>query len=221
MRTIAHVDGYNLYHGRLKRTAYKWLDLRALLADILKTQDPSAELVGVRFYTSMIKGALASRGQASVIAQDDYHRAIQLKGVDVVLGKFILEPTQAPVRIAGKSADRSNRVDIWSLGEKETDVRLALGIYRDVAAGNCDQVMLVTNDSDLSPALQAVRDDYPKTQIGVVLPRRPKLTERASGSLSKLADWTRHHILDEELARAQMPSRVPTKKKAVDKPGHW
>ena len=31
MRTIAYVDGYNLYHGRLKYTPFKWLDLVGLM----------------------------------------------------------------------------------------------------------------------------------------------------------------------------------------------
>ena len=34
MRTIAYVDGYNLYHGRLKHTPFKWLDLVGLVTSI-------------------------------------------------------------------------------------------------------------------------------------------------------------------------------------------
>ena len=29
-KTIVYIDGYNLYYGLLKGTAYKWLDLLAL-----------------------------------------------------------------------------------------------------------------------------------------------------------------------------------------------
>jgi hypothetical protein len=51
MRTIAYVDGYNLYHGRLKYTRFKWLDLRGLLASILRIQDHTSELIEVKLFT--------------------------------------------------------------------------------------------------------------------------------------------------------------------------
>ncbi len=35
MRTIIYVDGFNLYHGALKRSSSKWLDLRALFDTVL------------------------------------------------------------------------------------------------------------------------------------------------------------------------------------------
>lgn len=36
-RTRIYVDGFNLYHGRLKRTFHKWLDPLALIEQVLKT----------------------------------------------------------------------------------------------------------------------------------------------------------------------------------------
>lgn len=88
MQTIVYVDGYNLYHGRLKFTSFKWLDLRALLQGILHAQDPDAALIGVKFFTSMIKGNLARRGGASANAQQAYHRALQARGVEIILGSL-------------------------------------------------------------------------------------------------------------------------------------
>jgi hypothetical protein len=35
MQTNVYVDGFNLYYGALKRTAYKWLDIRGLCALVL------------------------------------------------------------------------------------------------------------------------------------------------------------------------------------------
>ena len=221
MRTIAYVDGYNFYHGRLKHTPYKWLDLHGLLADILNAQDPSAHLDRVKFFTATIKAALARRGQDSSIAQDAYHRAISLRGCEVIRGKFTLDPSSAPRYVPGVPADRDDRCEIWALGEKQTDVKLALQIYRDAALAQVDQIVLCTNDSDLGPSLQAVREDFPDIRIGVILPRPPTLTARKSGTLETLAHWTRHAIRDEELLKHQLPHRVPTAKKPIDKPPHW
>lgn len=221
MRTVAYVDGYNLYHGRLKHTAHKWLDLHALIASILHAQDPASELVTVRFYTAMVKSRLARLGMASADAQQTYHRAIANRGVEIVLGEFRLDEGTAPIRVDGAPPDRDKRVNIWSLSEKQTDVQLALGIYRDVAAARCEQIVLCTNDSDLAPVLQAVREDYPNVRVGVILPRHPETLHRRSASLEQLAHWTRHHITDEELATARLPDRVPTRKKPAIKPPHW
>lgn len=37
LRTRVYVDGYNLYYGCLRKTPYKWLDIRALAERILAT----------------------------------------------------------------------------------------------------------------------------------------------------------------------------------------
>lgn len=224
MKTIVYVDGYNLYHGRLKHTAYKWLDLKAMAEALMLVQDPSTELMAVKFFTANIKTRLARRGDASMVAQTSYHNALKLSGVEVILGMFTLEKGSAPRYVEGVQANRDDRTLIWILGEKRTDVQIALSMYRDVAANRCEQIVLVTNDSDLAPALQAVREDYPAVRIGVVLPRQPSAPGkegRLAGSLEEIADWTRHHLLDDELANHQFPARVPTKKKPILKPVHW
>ncbi|HHT9772358.1 TPA: NYN domain-containing protein, partial [Legionella pneumophila] len=33
-RTTIYIDGFNLYYGCLKRTSYKWLDLKALFINL-------------------------------------------------------------------------------------------------------------------------------------------------------------------------------------------
>jgi len=97
MRTIAYVDGYNFYHGRLKHSAYKWLDLRSFLAELIRIQNPASELVGVKFFTANIKARLAHRGAASVNAQDAYHRALIARGVEVILGPSVSSKKLHPV----------------------------------------------------------------------------------------------------------------------------
>ncbi|MDM4772873.1 NYN domain-containing protein [Solimonas sp. SE-A11] len=221
MRTIAYVDGYNFYHGLLKHTNYKWLDLRALMADVLRSQDPESELINVKFFTAMIKAALARRKIDSTIAQDAYHRALALRGCEVILGQFTLSHGSAPRYVQGTPADRDDRCEIWALGEKQTDVKVALQMYRDASLGQVDQIVLCTNDSDLSPSLAAIREDFPHIRIGVILPRPPSLTARKSGTLEGLAHWTRHAVREEELAKHQLPNRIPTRKKPIDKPSHW
>jgi hypothetical protein len=96
MRTIAYVDGYNLYHGRLKYTPFKWLDLQGLLLSILRIQTPSSDLTAVKLFTASIKARYARRGQESVVAQNTYHRALTARGVQIVHGRFTLSQERLP-----------------------------------------------------------------------------------------------------------------------------
>lgn len=56
MRTIVYVDGYNLYYGVLRKTAFKWLDLFGLFQD--HVLDSQAQLVEVRYYTAPVLGRM-------------------------------------------------------------------------------------------------------------------------------------------------------------------
>ncbi|GAA4011973.1 hypothetical protein [Actimicrobium antarcticum] len=88
-----------------------------------------------------------------------------------------------------------------------------------------DRIM-VSNDSDAEPALAAIRQDFPHTMIGFVMPIHPPAPgtgshRRARGSLTKLADWTLAHLTDKQLHAAQLPAKVPISKKSNLKPPHW
>lgn len=58
-------------------------------------------------------------------------------------------------------------------------------------------------------------------KIGLIVPiKSDDDSRRANKSLSALADWTIHHIKDEELAASQLPCRLPAKMSAF-KPSGW
>jgi uncharacterized LabA/DUF88 family protein len=108
--------------------------------------------------------------------------------------------------------------------EKQTDVNLALQVYRDAVRGHCNQLVICSNDSDLEPALKLVREDAPHIVIGLVMPLREGARGEGMISHKRLtaqADWIRHHIRDDELAACQLPQHVQTRKKPASKPTHW
>ena len=226
MRTVAYVDGYNLYFGRLKYTPYKWLDASRLLGEILRVQDPDTHLDCTKFYTASIKAKLARLGDASVQAQNAYHRALEATGgVELHCGKYSLESTYAVVY--AEPPNKNDRVKVWRMEEKQTDVKIALHMYTDALRGNIDQIVLVTNDSDLVPALQMIRQDFPKVRVGVIFPLKPKssvdekLKRPPSQGLRDHAHWARDYIRDEELEACQLRTIVATRRKPIRKPGHW
>ena len=229
MRTACFVDGYNLFYGLLAGTQYKWLDLPSLLAHIIHVEHPENTLISVSFFTSGVKPSLASRGNLSKEAQDCYLRALIARGVSVTYGRHQLEPGKAPRFIDKKTpASRLDQVDIWKLEEKETDVHIAISMNRLAARQSglkpqerIQQLVLVSADTDMTPALQALREDFPELRIGVVLPHREGIKRAPPGSLKAHSHWMRHVVTVEELARHQFPTSVPTLKKPAIKPKYW
>ncbi len=224
MRTTVYVDGYNLYYGRLQHSPYKWLDLASMLRHVLRIQNPQTEITRVAYFTAPVLARLATHGQRSVDAQNSYHRALLSTGVEVILGRHTLERGQALHYRMGQEPSRSETVPIWKLSEKETDVNLALHMYRDALHhdnSGLKQQVLVSSDTDARPVLAMIRQDIPSLQLGIILPRRPDHRRPPAGSLTQLAHWTREHLLDAELTAHQFRSRVPTRRKPADKPDYW
>lgn len=228
MKTVFFVDGYNLYYGLLSDTRYKWLNLPSLLASIIHEQNPASEPVGVHFFTAPVQPKLATRGMTSKQAQDTYIRALKARQVKVHLGRHRLDHRKMPRFVCHNTpASREDKVDIWHLEEKETDVRIAVEMYRLAVSQqhegeeNIQQLVLVSSDTDMAPALEKIRTDYPHLRIGIILPRGKDRSDRPAGSLSDNADWMRHSISEEELSAHQFPDRVPTHKKPAKKPDYW
>jgi hypothetical protein len=130
-RTAVYVDGYNLYYGRLRHTAFKWLDLVALFRSLLKVQDPSSKLLAVKIYTAPALEKFATHGKASVHAQQSYHRALQRLYPDEVFIKYgnhsyDKNGSLLPSYIEGRAYNNSERTRVWKIEEKKTDVNLAM-----------------------------------------------------------------------------------------------
>ncbi|MCW0038159.1 NYN domain-containing protein, partial [Acinetobacter baumannii] len=169
----------------------------------------------------------ARHGEASVQAQTQYLRALRARDpglIQIVNGFHVFEPTSLPSYQAGANPSKNNVSRVWMIEEKQTDVNLALHAYRDAVRGECDQLVICSNDSDVEPALRMLREDVPAARLGLVMPLRDRTA--ADGKvpnkrLTALAHWVRHHIRDDELAQSQLPLNVQTRKKPAGKPAHW
>lgn len=227
-KTTIYIDGYNLYYSRLKGTPFKWLDIATLFRDtILPQQDPSAQVVSIKYFTAPVKASYARHGQNSEHAQTQYLRALIAKYPDIIQiiqGFHIFQPTALPTFVPNAQPSKAQVSRIWMIEEKQTDVNIALHAYRDAARGRCDQVVICSNDSDIEPALRMVREDAPNVKIGLVMPLRENAKDDGkvpNKRLTPLAHWVRRYIKDEELEKSQLPLNVPTKKKPASKPAHW
>ncbi len=225
MKTIVYVDGYNFYFGVLRGTQYKWLDIVDIIKHICHVQNPHIEVTQVKFFTAPVITRLATQGEKAQQSQDIYHKALINKHgetIEIINGYYHMEKGTPPKY--KNPVDKKDRVDIWRLEEKQTDVNIALHLYRDAVHRNCEQAVLVSSDSDLESALKFISFDFPEHKIGLILPRRQSITDKqrpANKSLSGYSNWTRQYILDEELLKFQLPRTVPTKKKPAIKPDYW
>lgn len=58
--------------------------------------------------------------------------------------------------------------------EKETDVAIAIKMFEVFFLDECDSVVLVTGDTDLCPAVEAVTRNYPDKRVFCLFPYRRK-----------------------------------------------
>ena len=225
MRTILYIDGYNLYYGLLKNSPYKWLDICRLFTRLLHEQNPSNNLLKVVYFTAPAKANMASHGAASAQAQQTYHQALQhlyKEQLDIQLGRHSVQALPLPAYQKGEPCNKQVKQWVWLMEEKETDVNIAIQMYRDGIKSHCDQVVLCSNDSDLSPAIKAIAEDLPHIKLGVILPiPLHSQNRRPSHALTTYANWVRKGIASKELEEAQLPKLIPTHKKPIRKPPHW
>jgi hypothetical protein len=155
-RVITFVDGFNLYHAidRLKRHELKWLDLRALSGVFLNSN--FEQLTNVLYFS-----AYASHmGKSAQNRQKAYVKALELTAVKPILGHFKEKDRKCP--------DCKHK---W-IGheEKETDVNIALFLLDSAYQNFFDRALVITNDSDLAPAIQMTRKRFPEKRITTVAP---------------------------------------------------
>lgn len=101
----------------------------------------------MRYFSAPCLARFATHGQASMQAQHAYHRALQARHAErftLKLGTHSVDEdgTLVPRYVAGHPYDRSDRVRVWKLEEKQTDVNLALAMYRDACSGLFQQLVV-------------------------------------------------------------------------------
>src|SRR6266446_5066282 len=126
MRTFIYIDGFNLYYGSVKDTAYKWLDLMALFKAILK---PYNDIQAIKYYTAMVSarpGALDAP-----VHQTTYLNALRAHTpqIEITLGHFLT--SSKTMRLVNPPLIGSKYANVIKTEEKGSDVNLALHVLND------------------------------------------------------------------------------------------
>jgi uncharacterized LabA/DUF88 family protein len=158
-RVTVYVDGFNLYHAlrNLKDARLRWLDLRALAGNFIHPQHE--EIIAVKYFSAIafhIGDETATRHQL-------YIEALQSTGVEFVEGKFKKRKSRCPIELC-------NGREITRREEKETDVNVAIHIVRDAMLRKTDKQIIITNDTDILPAIRMSKQENQSILITVLTP---------------------------------------------------
>ena len=200
MRTIAYIDGFNLYYGTLKGTGFKWLDLGALLRLVL---DPEHEIVCIKYFTAKVEVSGTDPDQRE--RQETYLRALRAPRpgappVEAYFGHFQRRPRRMPLSPFG-----TGWAEVVRTEEKGSDVNLAVHLLNDAWLDAYECAAVVSNDSDLAEAMRLVRE---RGKVIGLIPPVMKKGRRPSQVLRRHCDFMRR-LRRHHLERAQMPATIP------------
>src|SRR5712692_3403593 len=169
-RVAVYIDGFNLYNG-LKAghgRKYLWLNLEELSRRLIR---PGQELLQVNYFTAAVRNNPGAQARQAMFL--GALRAATT--VDVRLGRF--QEKQGKCFKCGSS---------WrTYEEKETDVSIAVALLEDAVNDLFDTAILLSADSDLCPAVRALKRLRPLKRVVAVFP--PK---RWSDDLRRTVDAT-------------------------------
>ncbi|MBI2823922.1 MAG: NYN domain-containing protein [Planctomycetia bacterium] len=205
-RSIIYIDGFNFYYGAVKDTPHKWLDFEKLMRRVR----PDDDIQQIRYFTALVNGT-------SQIRQKTYLSALAtLPLVDVTLGRFKQKAIPCTVPPCTHSGDRT----IIRQEEKRTDVSIGIAILDDAYQNLCDNIVLVSGDSDLVPALRAVKLRFPAKKLIVYVPARNQVRGAAT-ELRAAADQDRTfpmNLIPLSLFAASIPDGAGG---TITKPATW
>jgi uncharacterized LabA/DUF88 family protein len=199
-RVAAYIDGFNLYFGiRKNGRRHLWLDLEALVRSLLK---PHQQLVAVRYFTARVRnGPAGEQHQETYLKALDAHSSV----LDIRLGRF-----------QQKSKTCYSCHSSWlEYEEKETDVSLSVSLLEDGINGLYDMALIVSADSDMTPAVRALKRLAPGVRVVAAMP-----PNRNSAGLTAACDAAMP-IGIAKVRQAQLPQTVMDGPRPLARPEHW
>jgi hypothetical protein len=203
-KTIAYVDGFNLYHGLLDRhnissvpcsersfRKYLWLNLPGFMGSFLSKE---YHLEKLYYFTAPIRGDADAHGR-----QVTYWKALESHScVKIQKGKYI------------------RNGDTYS--EKQTDIKMALQMYEDaIFVQDLKAMILLCADSDQIPTLERINLLNKGIEIHLVFPP----SRFSDDLLNSVKITARYKTKERRLKAYQFPDKIITPLFTVTKPAAW
>ena len=211
----AYIDGFNLYYGIKNKYGRRhlWLDVVELVRQ-LRADD---HVVLVRYFSAIVKNEPAAAQN-----QYDYIEAMKAQAgpaLEVHLGRF-KDRLLCRCRRCGRPYTCGCGREYRSFEEKGTDVALGAMMVADAARGIADTTVLMSADTDLAPAIAAVRLVAPEQRIYLAMPPGNTAPSRHLTSVGNVG----HFFIREALLRnSQLPATVVDRVagRVLTRPAKW
>jgi len=190
-RTSFIIDGFNLYHSivdiqRDFHTCTKWLDIRSLCSSYLHFIGNNAKLEHLYYFSAL---ATHLNDPSIVQRHQNYLECLKATGINCELSRF--KP---------KNIDCPNcKYVILRHEEKETDVAITAKLFELLHCDMCDTVVLVTGDTDVSPAVKTCANLFPQKTVVFAFPYKRKNKELAKLARSfkiSVQNYIKHQLPD-------------------------
>ena len=204
-----YIDGFNLYYGSLKKRwpQFKWLDLQSFCESLLL----GLQVKRIHYFTARVQNS--PRNPRVADRQQAYLRALAtLPKLTIHEGLLTVRTVNLPL-----SNNPTTIVQVIKTEEKRTDVNLATALLLDCCNNDCDEAVVISNDSDLVTPIQAVHQEFGK-RVGVISPQLPKQRSRA---LAQATSWSYRTISRSHFANNQLPAQLIDGNGPITKPATW
>lgn len=206
--SYVYVDGFNLYYGAVKGTAYKWLDIQKMVQLIL----PKNQILKIKYFTALVNARPQDPDQP--IRQQMYLRALKtIPNLEIIRGHFLSHTVW--MTLANPSPGQNPYVEVIKTEEKGSDVNIATHLLYDGVKNAYRVAILISNDSDLVEPINIVKNDLHKAVIVL----NPNLVY-PSQELKKSATFVKD-IRRGVLAASQFPISLKDRNGTFNKPPSW
>lgn len=204
LRVSFFIDGFNVYHSlrdnpnfaHLRK--YRWLNYRRLCEFFLN----GGKIKDLFYFT-----AYATWKPQGLIRHQAFVRALELHNVTPVFGKF-----KEKNRFCNNCRRKFN-----SHEEKQTDVNIAIRLFEEALKDSYDVAVVASGDSDLVPAIRAIKRSFPHKIIKVLIP----IGRRAEELKEACSQENVMKIRETHLKQSQFPDVVEVDGFRIEKPVEW
>lgn len=200
-RKMFFIDGFNLYHAierahqkDIQFINAKWLNLEKLCSFFIDTNIET--LAGIKYFTTL------SWKSPSLIKQHTYISALLAHShcIELIYGKFKQKTRHCP----------NCSTPYMGHEEKLTDVNIAIYLLENALKNTFDEAIIISADSDLIPAILAIKRNFPGKKVSVLPP-----FSNAANDLKNHAD-KKYKMTARHLLQSQLPDNA-----AFVRPAEW
>jgi len=162
-RVIFLIDGFNLYHStadlaRSRGLHVKWLNIYSLCSSFLHLISRDAAIAEIHYFSAL---AYHLNDPNVIKRHQDYIECLKSTGIIPEMGRF--KPKGVICPLGGKFTKHE---------EKETDIGIAAKLFEIMSNDKCDTAVLVTGDTDLTPAVETCKRLFPTKAMRFAFPYR-------------------------------------------------